>query len=249
MPMQSRSRFSDRESLPLKIGVVLAVVCLLSSCQSTVECGTWVFTGNPGGGNPVSSAFTFNPSTCGKNCSVKIDAMIQMIRMYDADEHEFLVAQGESAAWRDADGWQIDQQPGPGFGWAEGWYGLNNDGTTFASGYNTVGGNGTPNTLFDAPGGQPADTYFSAVDVAACFQGDSCQNRILGYYYWSFITDSSGNPQPFITAPAWQDLNVEFQSAGSAWNSWAPTSGPVGGGTTGQILVPNAVPFPTLSDL
>jgi hypothetical protein len=247
MPTQFRSFISDRESLPLKLAILLAVTCLITSCQSTLQCGTWNFGGNPGGGNEVSSAFTFNPAACGKNCQCNTDAMIQMVRVYDADDQMFLVAYGESAAWRDADGWQIDQQPL--IGWAEGWYGLNNDGTTFDSDYNTVGSNGTPNTLYDAPSGQPADTFFYAVDVAACFQGKDCQNRILGYYFWSFVTDSSGNPQKFITGPAWQDLNVEFQSAVSKWNSWAPTSGPVGGGSTGQVLVSHAVPFPTLSDL
>lgn len=247
MLTQFRSYLSDRQSMPLKVAVLLAVTCLLTSCQPTLECGSWNFSGSPGGGNPVASSFTFNPATCGQNCQVNTDAMIQMVRVYDADDHMFLVAYGESAAYRDADGWGIDQQPL--IGWAEGWYGLNNDGTTFDAGYNTVGSTGTPNTLYDAPGGDPPDTYFYAVDVAACFRSDSCQNRILGYYFWSFITDSSGNAQPFITAPAWQDLNVEFQSAVSSWNAYAPTSGPIGGGSTGQILVPHAVPLPTLSDL
>jgi hypothetical protein len=93
--------------------------------------------------------------------------------------------------------------------------------------YNTVGSNGTPNTLHDDPGGWGPNTYFDAVDVAVCFKSDNCQNRILGYYFWSFFDDSSGVAHEFITAPAWQDLNIEFQNAVASWNTWAPTSGPI----------------------
>jgi len=238
---------------PMKLAVVLSLICLLSSCQSTLECGTWTFTGtpntdaSPNDSFPVSSAFVFNPASCGKSCQCQTDAMIQMVWVYDATDQTYLVGYGESRAWADSNGWMIDQQPL--IGWAEGWYGLNNDGATFDSGYNSVGSNGTPNTLYDDPGGWGPNTFFYAVDVAACFKGDNCQNRILGYYFWSWIIDSSGVGQKFITAPAWQDLNVEFQSAVAAWNAWAPTSGPVGGGSTGEMLVPHAVPFPTLSDL
>jgi len=224
------------------------LACLFFGCTPTINCGSWVFKGTVNGDSlPLSSAFTFTPSTCGSRCDVQIDAMIQMVRVYDANDQMFLAGSGESTEWADADGWMIDQQPL--IGWAEGYYGLNNDGTTFDSAYNAVGSNGTPNTLFDDPGGWGPNTYFSAVDVAVCFKGDSCQNRILGYYFWSFFDDSSGNVLKFVTAPAWQDLNTEFQSAVASWNKWAPSSGPVGGGSTGQILVPHAVPFPTLSDL
>ena len=248
MPTNTQTQYPADILVPLKLAGLLAILCLLASCQPTLECGSWNFNGNIQGDSlPLSDAFTFNPANCGKNCQCDTDAMIQMVRVYDADDQMFLAGSGESTEWIDSDGWMIDQQPL--LGWAEGYYGLNNDGTTFDSEYNSVGSNGTPNTLYDDPGGWGPNTYFYAVDVAVCFKDDNCQNRILGYYFWSFIVDGAGNPQKFITSPAWKDLDTEFQSSVASWNRWAPTSGPVGGGSTGQILVPHAVPFPTLSDL
>lgn len=249
MPKDTQPQRSAAKSTPMKLGVVLALICLLPSCQSTLECGTWTFTGTPSGDSfPLSSAFVFNPANCGKNCQCKTDAMIQMVWVYDATDQTYLVASDESRAWAASNGWMIDQI----FGWGEGYYGLNNDGTTFDTSYNTVGSNGTPNTLYDDPGGWGPNTWFYAVDVAACFKAESCQNRILGYYFWSWIIDSSGNGQKFITAPAWKDLDTAFQSAVAAWNAWAPTSGPEdenGDGISGQPVLPHAVPFPTLTDL
>jgi hypothetical protein len=248
MPTNTRPQRSAAKSTPAKLGVLLVLTFLLSSCKPTLECGTWTFNGTISGDSlPLSSAFVFDPKACGKNCQCNTDAMVQMVRVYDATDQMFLAGYGESTEWADSNGWMIDQQPL--IGWAEGYYGLNNDGTTFDPTFNTVGSNGTPNTLYDAPGGWGPNTFFYAVDVAVCFKGDNCQNRILGYYFWSWLVDDKGNAQKFITAPAWKDLDVEFQNAVASWNKWAPTSGPVGGGSTGQILVPNAVPFPTLSDL
>ncbi len=102
------------------------------------------------------------------------------------------------------------------------------------------------NTLFDEPGGWPANTYFHAVDVAVCYGSKSCNNKILGYYFWSYILDNTDTGQKFITAPAWKDLDTEFQSALTAWNNWAPTSGSEDDGTG---TFSHAQTFPALSDL
>ncbi|MGA2251961.1 hypothetical protein [Terracidiphilus sp.] len=259
MPANIRHRALAATSTPWIFVGLTVFACLISgcltACQPTLECGNWTFTGTPNTSAspkdafPVNSSFVFNPANCGKQCQCTTDAMIQMVRVYDASDQMFMAGYGESTAWADANGWMIDQQPL--IGWASGYYGENNDGT-FDPDYNIVGSNGTPNTLKDTPDGWGANTYFYAVDVAVCVNAGkdrSCDNHILGYYFWSWIIDSSGVGQKFITAPAWKDLDTEFQSAVASWNKWAPTSGPVGGGMTGQILVPNAVPFPTLSDL
>jgi hypothetical protein len=84
------------------------------------------------------------------------------------------------------------------------------------------------------------------VDVAVCNNSRTCNDRILGYYFWSYILDANDVGQKFITAPAWKDLDAEFQNALVAWNNWAPTSGTENDGTG---TLPHAVPFPTLSDL
>jgi len=218
--------------------------CQLTGCQPTEECGTWVFTGTPSGNAfPLSSAFTFNPAACGKKCECNTDVMIQMTWVYDADEHKNVYAGDQPQGARsDANGWSIDRVDGA----AHGYYGLQNDGT-FYSGWNTPGSNGTANTLFDEPSGWGANTYFYAVDVAVCYNSDTCNNRILGYYFWSYILDSNDVGQKFITAPAWKDLDTEFQNALAAWNAWAPTSGPETDMT--GVTIPNAIAFPTLSDL
>jgi hypothetical protein len=213
----------------------------------TVNCGSWVFTGMVEDDSfPLSSAFTFTPATCDSGCNVQIDAMIQITWVYDATDRMPLYANSQDEAVADADGWNIDQLNGEGYGW----YGLLNDGTTFYSFWNTTGGNGTPNTLYDNPSGWGPDTYFYAVDAAVCFKADPCNNKILGYYFWSWIIDNSGNGTEFITAPAWKDLDTEFLNAVASWNSWAPTSGPEDGiSGTDPTKLPNAVVFPPLSNL
>lgn len=225
-----------------KVGLVASLLLVLSGCNPTLECGSWVFTGTPtGNAFPLSSAFTFNPANCGKNCQCSQDIMIQMTWVYDADSQMNVYASDQPQGGRsDADGWNIDRVDGA----ANGYYGLQNDGTLY-SGWNIAGTNGKPNTLFDEPGGWGKNTYFYAVDVAVC-HSEACNNKILGYYFWSYILDNNDVGQKFITAPAWKDLDTEFQSALAAWNAWAPTSGTEDDGTG---TLPHANLFPTLTDL
>jgi hypothetical protein len=225
-----------------KLALFGSLLLSLIGCQPTLECGSWLFTGTPSGNAfPLSSAFTFTPANCGKNCDCSQDVMIQMTWVYDANLQTNVYAGTGDQARADADGWNIDRIDGA----AHGYYGLQNDGT-FYSGWNTPGANGTANTLYDEPSGWSANTYFYAVDVAVCFKSDTCNNNILGYYFWSYILDNNDVGQELITAPAWKDLDTEFQGTLTAWNNWAPTSGTENDGT-GTLA--NAVAFPTLSDL
>ena len=173
--------------------------------------------------------------------------MTQITWVYDEDTKTNIYAGSGDAARADANGWNVDRVDGEGYGY----YSLINDGTTFASFWNTPGANGTPNTLFDDPGGWPANTFFFSLDAATCFSSKTCNNAILGYYFWSWYIDSSGNGQKFIIAPAWKDLDGEFQSAIASWNAWAPTSGVEVGtsGIAGEPSLSHAVVFPALSDL
>jgi hypothetical protein len=213
------------------------------TCRPTEECGTWAFSGTPTGNSfPLSNAFTFDPASCGKSCQCTQDAMIQMTWVFDADLGTNVYASDQPQGGRSTStGWSIDRIDTA----AHGWYGLQNNGT-FYPGWNPPGSNGTPTTLFDQPGGWGRNTYFYAVDVAGCYSSDTCSNKLLGYYFWSYILDSNDVGQKFITAPAWKDLDATFQDALTAWNTWAPTSGVENDGT-GSF--PNAINFPAMSDL
>jgi hypothetical protein len=245
-----QEKFPRFLSLAAVATVAAALVCWLSGCTPTLNCGTWAFNvtvqSNPDA-FPLSSAFTFTPATCGQSCSVDSDAMIQITWVYDTVSRTNIYASGVGdEARHDANGWNIDRVDGEAYGW----YGLTNDGSTFYSGWNTPGANNTANTLFDRPGGWPNNTWFYAVDAAVCFRSSTCQNKILGYYFWSWTIDNNGNAAQFITAPAWENLNVEFQSALASWNTWAPTSGTEAGvGFPGEPSVTHAVVFPAMSDL
>ncbi|HTW56577.1 MAG TPA: hypothetical protein VMD99_00455 [Terriglobales bacterium] len=233
---------------PVAAILTLVAVALLAACTPTLECGSWAFTGTP---QPdafqVSSAFTFTPSTCGKSCKCPEDVITQMVSVYDSESKTYLYPTSAYEARAIAYGWTIDQLDG----WAYGYYGLDNDGHTFDPVYNPPGSNGVATTLYDEPGGWPNNIFFYAVDVTTCFNSDTCKNNILGYYLWSYTSDSSGTISQFIAAPAWKDLDTTFQNAVSGWNSWAPTSGTenMGPGYPGQPVLPNAVKFPTLTDL
>lgn len=230
-----------------RVGLLAKAVCLTCllfiGCQATQECGAWTFSGTPSGTSfPLTDTFTFNPASCGKTCNCSQDPIIQMTWVYNEDEHTNLYASDQPQGTRStANGWAIDQLNG----WAYAYYSLQNNGT-FASGYGLPGANGTASTLKDTPGGWPANTFFYAVDVPVCYTSDTCQNRILGYYFWSYILDSTDTGQKFITAPAWKDLDAEFLNAVAAWNAWAPTSGSENDGTA---TLPHAVALPALSDL
>lgn len=229
--------------------IALTVVCLLAGCTPTTECGTWAFNGTPTTADgypqfPLSSAFTFDPATCGKNCSCTKNCMIQMTWVYNTEDGEYEYPTSSYEARSTSNGWQIDRVDGAAYGY----YGLINDGVTFNTGWNQTGSNGKPNTLFDAPS-WPANHLFYAVDVSVCFTSATCQNSIQGYYFWSWFIDNNGTPSTFITAPAWKDLDAQFQSALSAWNTWAPSSGSENDGFPGDPTLAHAVAFPTLADL
>ncbi len=226
-----------------KLAFAAALCYSLTGCQPTFQCGSWVFTGTPtGNAFPLNDTFTFDPSNCGQSCAGSQDVMIQMTWVYDETTHTNLYASDQPQGARSTpNGWSIDRVDGA----AHGYYGLQNNGT-FYSGWNTPGGPGTPTTLIDEPGGWPANTYFYAVDVAVCYDSRTCNNKILGYYFWSYILNSSDVGQKFITAPAWKDLDSEFQAALTAWNNWAPTSGTEYDGTG---TFSHAIAFPAMSDL
>jgi hypothetical protein len=239
----------------------LVALGFLLACGPALECGTWAFSGTPVSTPtysyfPLTSAFTFTPKDCGQNCQCSKDVMIQMVAVFDTDplSRGYVYPNSAQEARATSNGWAIDRVEGEAYGW----YGLLNDGSTFYSFWNTPGSNGTANTLSDQPAWNDT-VFFYAVDAAVCFT-PACQNKILGYYLWSWTisyTATTSSPtqeyvgSPFIMAPAWQSLATEFQAAISDWNSWAPSSGVEWGssGVSGEPSVPHAVAFPLLTDL
>jgi len=243
---------------PLGLVSTAALFCIVVvGCTATINCGTWAFNGTPVSASspqafqagtsfpyfPLTSAFTFTPATCNQNCNNATDAMIQMVWVYDTNLHTNVYPASGDEDRKDADGWNIDRVNGAAYGY----YGLENNGKTFYTGWNTTGGPGTANTLIDQPAWNDPIVFY-AVDVAVCWNSANCNNKIAGYYFWSWTIDANGNAATLVTAPAWQDLNVEFQSALTGWNNWAPNSGPENDGF-GAPTVSHAVLFPALSDM
>jgi len=230
----------------MPIIALAAAFCCNPACTPTEECGSWTFSGTPSSGPPtsfpVSVAFDFTPQTCGKTCECRTDCMTQMVVVYDQVNHTYLYGGTGDQQRALSSGWTIDRVDGSGYGY----YGLQNN-QTFYSGWNTTGTNGTADTLYDDPSNWGPNTSFAAVDVATCYASDTCNDRILGYYYWSWLIDNNGTASEFIVAPAWQDLDTTFQQAVASWNAWAPNSGAEldGTGTT----LNHAVAFPTLTNL
>lgn len=222
-------------------GLIGCTFFVLTGCQPTLQCGSWAFTGTPVTSYyNVTSAFTFDPVKCGKSCQCNQDIMIQMTWVFDGDTKTNLFASSDDEKRANNDGWNIDRSGGE----ASAYFGILNNGQLESS-WNTAGSNGTPNTLLDEPGGWGPDTQFYAVDVAVC-HSEACNNKILGYYFWSYILDSNDVGQSYINAPAWKDLDTEFQSAAAGWNKWAPNSGQLNDGTG---ILAHATVLPTLSEL
>jgi hypothetical protein len=231
-----------------KLALFGSFLGVIIGCAAVFQCGTWAFSGAPEGDTfPITSAFTFSPASCGKSCDGSHDVMVQMVWVYDATTETNVYASDQPQGTRStSDGWSIDQING----WAYGYYGVYNNGQLspdHAYVYNSPGGPGTANTLNDDPHIPWTNTFFYAVDAAVTYNSKTCDNHILGYYFWSYYLDDSDVGHKFITAPAWKDLDTEFQAAVTAWNNWAPTTGPQYDGAT--ITLPHALPFPTLTKL
>jgi hypothetical protein len=145
-----------------------------------------------------------------------------MVHVYNVEDktYEYIASYEQDRAT--ANGWFVDRVSGQKWGY----YGRLNDGT-FASYWNPPGNNSTATVLYDSPSRPTSETsiLWEAVDVPICIASETCSNRILGYYFWSWFVDANGVPSKFVTAAAWKDLDTEFQSALSAWNAWAPGAG------------------------
>ena len=177
------------------LGFVLLALLAVACGTPTLPCGTFSFTGTPSGHYlDVTVNFNFNPATCGAACTCNTICYVQIVRVIDRNTGNFLAPGPEQQArivtglTPTQNGWSVDRLEGRVWGY----YGRNNNGT-FA-GTLTTGSNTTTAILRDGPGGFPANTWLDFVSVPVCIDaGATCNNRLLGYYYWLFILDSAGN--------------------------------------------------------
>lgn len=214
------------------IGLVIALLAVaVTSCgPATLPCGTFTFTGSPHANRGINMTlnFAFDPVACGAPATnATTIAYVQIIRIIDQDTGAFLqpnsdqqnrIVTGQSAS---LNGWAIDRLSGRVWGY----YGRNNDGTFSAT--LTTGSNTTDAILRDTPSGWPDNSWFDAVSVPVCLVGDAtCQDRLIGYYFWLFIVDSagvvSGNPLNYV-ARDWHRDAVDLSV--TEWDNDAPGLG------------------------
>ena len=223
-----RSLFRRHSLQKILAGLVLLAVLAIACGTPTLPCGTFAFTGTPNGTHlDLSVTFNFNPATCGAAaCNCNTIAYIQIVRIIDPSTGNFLAPSTEqfnrivTGGTPTQNGWAVDRVDHRNWGY----YGRFDDGT-FAS-YLTTGSNSTPAILGDSPANWPAGSWFDAVSVPVCINAAaSCNNRLLGYYYWLFVTDSSGNAgAPFDeVGVTW--MQDSFNLSVTEWNNDAPGLG------------------------
>lgn len=217
----------------IKHWLVLALVLSLSGCQSfctrITSCGIFTFTGTKvdtpeTNGLDMNLSFDFNPADCGSNCSCDPVAYIQIVRTVSLDDSSFIFPSSEKQDRANANGWYIDRIPGMKWGY----YGRNDDGS-FAGNLDP-GTENDPAILFDGPNRPEAQPWihiwWQAVSVPVCIQsGSGCENKLLGYYFWSWMVDSAGVTSDPIHAIAWEDQDGEVDTAVAGWNTQAPGLG------------------------
>ena len=169
----------------------------------------------------MSLTFDFNPSDCGSNCTCNPVCFIQMVRNYNFDNGNYLYPSTEKQQRATANGWYIDRIEGRVWGY----YGRNNDGS-FAG--NLQPGSESTNTILSDEPARPESEpwinfWWQAVSAPVCIQMRStCANKLLGYYFWSWMVDADGHvPTPFH-ANAWKNLDGDLQDAINRWNIQAP---------------------------
>lgn len=212
------------------VAVTVALLISAGCGKPTVPCGGFTFSGTPKGQFQMKVAvdFSSNPSACGASCSCNKIAWVQIVRIIDIASGDFLAPNSDQAnrtvtgqADATLNGWAVDRVSNRKWGY----FGRFDDGT-FDSDV-IVGSNSTPAILTDEPGWMgPDNTWFDFVTVPVCIDSEaSCNNRLLGLYYWLFTVQAGGGTGgPFNEIGV--DWNVNsFNAAVAMWNSQAPGLG------------------------
>jgi hypothetical protein len=212
-----------------KLILLLLIGMMLNACKPTRRCGVFTFTGSVNDGSssnslPMNLSFDFDPAACGSSCNCNPVGYIQMVRNYDFEDGTYIYPSSEKEDRATGYGWYIDRVEGRKWGY----YGMNDDGT-FAS-YLTPGSATTNAILGDEPSRPESEPWlgfwWQAVSAPVCIQSSSsCNNRLLGYYFWSWMVEANGHvPAPFH-GNAWKSLDAELLNAVSEWNAQAPGLG------------------------
>jgi hypothetical protein len=213
----------------IALACMLLVLLALGCGNPTFPCGNFTFTGagHSDAGVSVIVDFDFNPATCGATCTCNTICYIQIVRIIDRDTGAFLapnsdqqnrIVTGQPSATQN--GWAVDRLSNRVWGY----YGRNNDGT-FASTL-TPGSNTTAAILKDTPSGWPSNSWFDAVSVPVCIDASaSCQNKLLGYYYWLFIVGSDGSGSDPFSEVGVDWMQDAFNKSVIEWNNDAPGLG------------------------
>lgn len=213
--------------LPLLLLMGIASCTLPEGCERKAPCGVFAFEGAKNDGTesnslPMELSFDFNPDDCGADCQCDPVCYIQMVRNYDIDAQTYIYPSTEKQERATENGWYVDRVPNRVWGY----YGRNDNGT-FA-GYLTPGSEDTDAVLEDEPSRSEDEPWLNfwwqAVSVPVCIQdGSGCENRILGYYFWSWFVFDDGAMSDPVHQVGWVALNAEFNAAITQWNAQAVT--------------------------
>jgi hypothetical protein len=211
------------------ISFAVALLLGLSSCTPVPRCGNFTFNGtkvDTAGSNGIDMdvSFDFNPAGCGSSCTCNPVAYVQIVRTVDMQDFTYIYPSEEKQDRATEDGWYIDRLAGKKWGY----YGRNDDGS-FA-GTLTPGSETTNAILRDSPRRPEAepwlDIWWQAVSVPVCIQaGSGCENKLLGFYFWSWFVDPGGAVADPIHAIAWRPLENSVDAAVAEWNTQAPGLG------------------------
>ena len=209
--------------------IIFLGVISFQSCDRLNPCGIFTFTGNlddqPGSNSlPMNLSFDFNPADCGSDCSCDPVCYIQIVRNIDLEDFTYIYPSAEKEDRATGYGWYIDRIEGRKWGY----YGRNDNGT-FGGNLNP-GNNTDPAILFDTPSRGEAEPWlefwWQAVSVPVCIDDDAtCENKLLGFYFWGFTVDNAGIMGGPLNAVAWENLDQSVFDAVSEWNTQAPGLG------------------------
>jgi len=156
------------------------------------------------------------------SCTCNLVCFIQMVRNEDIEDGSFLYPSTEKEDRATAEGWYIDRLEGKVWGY----YGRNDDGT-FASTV-AVGSDASTANIYDfATRGEEEpwiNFWWTAVTVPVCTEnaGSSCNDELLGYYFWGWKVDDAGAVAT-VDWTAGTGAKDDFDAAVAAWNVQAPT--------------------------